>query len=745
MTERKSKRLLNRIKRVGCIALAVLMVLETGCGRQESPVMRPEDVELLDPAGVPQSFETVVRRDLYDTSVYSALVCPYVREYRLDSSISFDAYDAFPGRQVKKGDELLHGKTENIDKQIENLEKSITEKEESYQEFLKENKEAMEKPLENQKIYGTAVSNMEKDKPEEFLVETDTETGEDIQRENPAYAEWNRLYRQYDGMYRSANQTIMELEEALKERTELYELDHAYDLLQLKRLKEDRSNYRLSSDMIGSVVAMQLFTEGEYVGSDQPLVAVGDTSRKLIRSEFVARTYVDKAQEVYAIVNGKRYEVEYEPMETEEYDRLKLQNGYVYSTFYLKDDADEVKIGDYAVIVLKKRSVENVLTVPNDALNREGMLNYVYVLKDGERVYTAVSTGMTDNVYTEIRSGLEEGDKVLTKQAVTGGTETVKVEYGELYNTFTALGYLYYPSSQWVTNPVKYGTCYYVESLVALYQQVKKGDVLGRVRVTPDTGTIERYERKLQRERERLEDLKKAGEKENEKEIARREEGIQELEKLLADMRKDAAVTEIRAPRDGIIIRMASAEWPGLEEGSMLYSGQELYLLADEQLSYLFVEDPNNVLTYGNQAEISFLNYLTYRGDQLQITDKDKENSVTGEIVNLNKMSLSKELVSGFSLIKVAAEDMSKLMGSTETEDGRWLLTRYGVTVRYREVKNVLLVPRRAVKTISGSTYVKVKLENGEIQYRSFVSGGSDGAYFWVVEGLTEGMEICLE
>lgn len=730
MTESKAKRLLTVIKRGICIALVCLMVLETGCGRQETAAMRPEDVELLDPVGVAFNYEVAARRNLYDTTVYSALVCPYVEEYQLENSIQFDAYDAFPGREVKKGSVLLRGKTEDIDKQIENKEKSIAEMEESYQEFLAENQEAMKKPLENQKIYGTAVSNMEKEKPEE---------------DDPDYAEWNRLYKQYDGMLRSANQTIMELEEALKERTELYELDHAYNLLQLNRLKEDRNNNILSSGMSGNVVAMQLYTEGERVSGDQSLMAVGDMSRKLVRSEFVAKTYVNKAVEVYAIVNGKRYEVEYEPMEADEYNRLDLQNHYVYTTFYLKDDADEVKIGDYAVIVLKGQSVQNVLTVPNDAINREGYLTYVYVLKDGDSVYTTVSTGMTDGAYTEILSGLEEGEKVLTAQAVTGGTETVKVEYGEMYNTFTDLGYLYYPSSQWVTNPVEYGTCYYVENLVSVYQQVKKGDVLGRVRVTPDTDAIERTERQLQRERERLNDLKNAGEKEHEKEIAQREETIRKLEEQLADMRADAAVTEIKAPRDGIITQSAATSWPRLDEGSILYPGQMLYLLADNDLSYLYVEDTNNVLSYGNQAEISFMNSLTYYGDQVQISDRDRENSVTGEVVNLNRMSLNSELVTGFALIKVPAENMSKLMGSVETEDGRWILNRYGVTVRYRGMKNVLLVPRQAVKVISGNTYVKVKLENGEIQYRGFVAGGSDNKNYWVVEGLTEGMEICLE
>ena len=718
-----------RARKVICLALVCLTAVYGGCG-QEQAGMQAEDVELLDPVGVAANYETAARRNLYDVKVYSALVCPYVEEYGLDDTIYFAAYDAYPGDEVKRGSTLLHSDTENIDSQIENMEETIADMEESYQEFLEENGEALQQSRSDQQYYTKVMNNLEKQKPKEFL--TDSETGEVIQ--NPAYqneywawyyGEWG--YQRFERDLRNANQSVMELEEELKERTELYELDHAYYLLQLKRLKEDRSNGTLISEMAGYVAGLQFFNEGDWVVGDQPLMAVCDTSKVDIRCEYISWSEIQKAEDVYAIVDGKRYEVEGERIETEEYRKLKNQNGTVYSTFHVISGAEELEMGSYAAIVVNKRTRENAVTVPVDAVKRDGSIQYVYLVNGSEKVYTTVSTGVSDGMYTEILSGVQEGDKVLTDQALTADAATVTVVRGRVSNTFSESGYLYYPSTEWITNPVEYGTCYYEETLVVLYQQVKKGDVLARIRVVPDEAEIGRNVQRLVRERDRLEDLKKA-DGENEKAIAQMEESIRDLEELIADMRADAAVTEIKAPGNGIIIYI-----PRIEEQALLGRGAALFVLADESLSYVFVEDANGQLAYGNVAEIG---YTDREGNQRQ---------TTGDVVTLNQMSLSAGLVTDGALIRVSPEDIGDMAGSAMNPEGRWNRNRYRVTATIRSMDNVLLVPRSAVTVKNGRTYVKVRLESGEIQYRSFVAGGSDVSNYWVVEGLTEGMELCLK
>ena len=735
MMKNKGKRRYSKSVKWICLALACLTAVFGGCGQKQEE-MQPESVELLNPAGVAISYETAARRNLYGANVYFALVCPYVEEYGLRDTGAFEAYDALPGDAVTRGSTLIHYDTEDITERIENMEESIADMEESYQEFLAENEEKLTDARNSQQILIGILDTLEQKKPEEFIADPEDPEGEQIY--NPDYDEWYNGrwgYKWAENSLRDANQSVAELEVAIKERKELYALDHAYNQLLLKRLKDDRSRATLVSGMDGYVAGIRFMTEGNWISGNLPLMAVCDTARPEIRCEYISASDIKNAADVYAFVNGKRYEVEYEEIDTKEYQRLQNQNGAVYSTFHVVSGAGELEVGSYAVIVVKNQVRENVVTVPSDAIKQEGSIRYVYLADGSENVYTVVTTGMTDGTYTEILSGVQEGDKVLTEQAVTAGDDTVTVQRGSVEASFSEMGYLYYPSTEMIVNPVKYGTCYYEGREVNRYQRVEKGDLLARIRVVPDEAEIGRNEQKLVRQRERLEDLKKEGIEGNEKTIEQMEEAIRELEELIADMRADAAITEIRAPRSGIIIDVYESYTIYFNEGDILSSGERLFELADERTGYVYVEDPNGQLTYGNVTTVSY-------------TDLDgNKNEITADVVSLNRMSLSGGLVSdpNIALIRIPPENIGAIAGSRESWNGFYSRSSFQVKATIRKMDNVLLVPRSAVTERLGRTYVKVRLESGEIQYRSFIAGGSDINNYWVVEGLTEGMEICLK
>ena len=58
---------------------------------------------------------------------------------------------------------------------------------------------------------------------------------------------------------------------------------------------------------------------------------------------------------------------------------------------------------------------EGVLTIPINALYRDGSGQYVYKQTDGARVRCNVKAGMTTDTKAEIVEGLEEGDMVYVK------------------------------------------------------------------------------------------------------------------------------------------------------------------------------------------------------------------------------------------------------------------------------------------------------------------------------------------
>lgn len=715
-----------RHKRVlaAVLSSALLAVSLAGCG-EEPEASRTDDVELLEPAGVGEAYETAARRNLYDAKVYGGTVCPYTEEYSLEESMWFDSYAALPGDHVKKGQVLIRTDTEELSDRIEKQEKQLAENEKNHQEYLKEMNETLEKFKADEKYWGQAVEVWDREKPAE---------------DDEFYQKWSQDAYFYDTRYRNALIGRQKTEEEIRQNSELFEMDQEYGKLLLNRLRRERNESTVLSGMEGVVMNVQFMEQDAWMFADYPVVAVADPDRRCIKSDYISKNDINTAERMYAMIDGRAYEVEYEPMESEEYNRLAERNGKVYTTFYLPKEAADTELGKYVAIVLVKESRENVLTVPQEALMKGEDGSYVYLMEGEEKIYTPVRVGMQDGFYSEILSGLEEGDKVMVSKEAEAADKTTKLASGTISFEFSGSGFLAYPVQEWICNPVKYGTVYFVESNVNLFQQVKKGDVLAVIRVQPDEVELARQERSLQRERERLAVLHKEYENDKDnknylKSVEAREKTIADLEKLISEMKADYARTEIKAPYDGIITDVSMELWRRtLKEGDLLRNGQQLLVLSKQDSNFIYVEDTNSLMTYGHKATVT---YSSVGGGK---------KAVEGEVVSLNQASVSKELVGdGYALIKVPEEALGDMVGSVYSGDNWWSQSQCNITVTTRSMANVVLVPKRAVTLKAGVTYVRVKQGDGSVLYQSFIAGGSDNTNYWVAEGLTEGMEVCLE
>lgn len=717
-----------RYKRIlaAMLSSVLLAVSLAGCGEEPEAAVSDE-LELLEPAGVEEAYEAVARRNLYDAKVYSGTVCPYTEEYSLENSGLFDSYAALPGDQVKKGQVLIRTNTEELSERIENQEKQLEENEKNHQEYLKEMNEALEKYRSDEKFWEQVIKNWEKEEPDD--------------EDDEAYQKWSEDAYYYESRHRNALIGRQKTEEGIKQNSELYEMDQEYGRLLLSRLIQERNESTVLSGMKGVVMNVQFMEQDARMYANYPMVAVADPDRKVIKSDYISKTDINAAERLYAMIDGRVYEVEYEPMESEEYNRLAEKNGKVYTTFYLPEEAADTELGKYVAIVLVREFREKVLTVPQEALMKGEDGSYVYLMKGGEKIYTPVRVGMQDGFYSEILNGLEEGDKVMVSREAKTADKTAKLTSGTISFGFSGSGFLAYPVQEWICNPVEYGTVYFVESRVNLYQQVKKGDVLVVIRVRPDEVALARQERSLLRERERLAELHKEYEKDREnknyiKSVEAREKTIADMEQRISEMKADYARTEIRAPYDGIITDMSmELWWRMLKEGDLLRSGQQLLVLSKQDSNFIYVEDPNSLLTYGHAATVT---YSSVDGSR---------KTVEGEVVSLNQTSIGKELVGEdpYALIKVSEETIGDMVGSVYSSDNWWTRSQCDISVTTRSMANVVLVPRQAVTLKAGVTYVRVKQEDGSVLYQSFIAGGSDSTYYWVAEGLTEGMEVCLE
>lgn len=722
-------------RRIVCLILILAMGV-WGCGG-EAPSGPEEEIVLLDPVDDPAGWEAAARRNLYDAEVYSATVFPYTEEYSFSAGTVFDRFGAYPGESVNKGGVLAYGDGSALEEAIRKKEEQILQMEEEFEEYRKETEESLAEPAQEARRLGDIVENLLETEPEEFLPAGSSVSGGDASGapvKNPAYIQWKEFFDRYEGDYRILAHQVDIARTQLKQKTELYELDHGYAVKELERMKRELRQGILSSPVAGTVVAVGQWRNGSFVGERDKVAAVGHMDRKLLRCQYINKATVAKARDVYALVDGRRYEIVYEPMDSEEYARRSALKETIYSTFHLAEDAEEISVGDFAVITVVNDMRENVLSVPESALHRDGEGHFVYVMKDGRSVAVSVETGMGDGVYREILKGLQEGDKVLASETMTAGEERATVERGDFYSKFSGSGYLTYPSVTQVRNPVTYGRTYFVEYAVSLYQHVEKGDVIARIRVQPDSVELERNQVKLTRLQERLAVLERrlaeaeGEDKDLRKTIAARREEIAGVEELIGRLTADYAASQVRAPQSGVVVFMAD-----YKPETILGRDAVLAEIAQEDNCYVILENDNQLLQYGNQVNVAY-------------TDRDGEGKiVSGKVASLSEGGVSSGLRSQYSWIALPAEAVGGMAAAVPGENGWMSRTVFKVEGQIRRMDHVLVVPKEAVWASGGMTYVLVEENDGTVTARSFIAGGYDAARYWVVDGLAEGMKLCLK
>ncbi len=701
-----------RIKRaIGLLCIATLSLsMLASCGKEAD---LSEGIELVEPVGVTANYAVAERQDLVSYKVYGGKVVPKVTEISFTTNQRFDRYGILPGNEAKKGDTVIYASTEELDKKIKALKEKITANDEKYEEAMKDfyNKNYYE--LESSIDYYSQIVN-------------NFETMSDSAKE--AYTNYGDEYNKYKYLKAQAVASMERIQENIKETQELYVLDRDYDNLCLRQLNTERKNVLVNAKESGTVVAIGFYDNNSYIQKDVPVAATGDFNDLRIKTDMVYKSDIKRAVEYYAVVNGKRYEVEFVEPETKGSGTTTSTEGATsYSTFIIKDESGTVKAGDFATVVVINQKKENALVVPSEAIksDTDGFFVYLY---DGEKTtYTPVKTGIKSGFYTEILSGLSEGDRIASEFKIKNKTKTKEVSKGKINVMFNETGYIFYPKYENINNPVEYGVTYITELCVKQYERVEKGQIIAKIKVSGDTINIKRQERNLQRAKEDLAELEKDAEK-NEKLIRIKKESIADLEELIKDMKTDASKSSIRAPYSGIITSVNR-----FEEGDILQNNQTVCTLADENDCFIFVEDKAGQITYGNKATIKYND------------ESGQEQTAEGEVVMVSNCAISKELDTGYNVIRVSKEDFAKMAASNRGFDGWWRRSSFDVTVEVRSMDNVVLVPKTAVTLESGVTYVTVLDENNKPTLKSFIAGGSDNLNYWVVDGLSEGTKICLE
>ena len=341
----------------------------TACGTKTA-VDAPE---LLEPAGITESYRPVKRRDIGDTTMLEGTVV--ATPYPVFAEKPFEIYrlEVQPGDYVEEGDLIATGDTRQIDEQIKALNQQLDSM--SSQNSI----EAKIFELEEQKMGWQKKAALEAGFTEEAAA-LDTQLR--VEKENLRYGQ-----KSVDTAKTSINK-------------------------ELSKLREEKKNLTFYAPHSGYVTFLKDISATNYVQQNENIAVISDYDDLYIEIGTLSNAYkYANYEDKYILVDGKKLAVTEYPFSTKEMSYADTIS--VYPQVRFRAEGVKMEIGATIPIYFRKKSCTDVISIENDSLYREGELYYCYVKNaDGEQERRNLEVGAVDSLYTEVISGLEEGELV---------------------------------------------------------------------------------------------------------------------------------------------------------------------------------------------------------------------------------------------------------------------------------------------------------------------------------------------
>ncbi|MBS5789125.1 efflux RND transporter periplasmic adaptor subunit [Fusobacterium sp.] len=224
--------------------------------------------------------------------------------------------------------------------------------------------------------------------------------------------------------YADAKSGVSELEELIKQAK-----------IEVKIAETDLSYTVITID--GVVVSIPI-SEGQTVNSMQSaptIVQVADLKKMLIKPEISEGdiTKLKKGQEVeFTILSlpEKVYKAKIDSIDPatttltdDEYEESASDTEavYYYANVIVDNKDNNLRIGMTTTNTIKVAEAKDVITIPTTALYKKGNKYYVKTLGEKEEVEEKeVKIGINDDMNTEIKSGLKEGEKLILTEMKAG-------------------------------------------------------------------------------------------------------------------------------------------------------------------------------------------------------------------------------------------------------------------------------------------------------------------------------------
>ncbi len=402
--------------------LFLLVLVASGFFAYKKFFSKKETIKVLETAKV---IRGKIRNIINATAIVKTQVNAYVKVgARATGTIQEMNVDI--GDHVKKGQLIAVIDQREIKKEIKKAEarykEAVAKLENIKKVYPAKIKEAKEKLKEAQANYNFALWKYNREKKllkEEFTTEENYQIAKkELERKkaqlDAAKATLQKLKREYETYLKEARQNVKFAKEELEKQ-------------------KVRLTYTLIYSPIDGVVSKIAARKGETVVAGLQvanLITILDPTKLEVRI-YTDETDIGKVkpgQKVLYFVDAYPDKV-FKGVISSIYPEPVVKQNIVYYMSIVKVKPEYTKylkpeMTVYAKIITGEK--DNALLIPNEALRYERGKEYVYKIVNGKPVKTYIKTGWMDEKYTEVLSGLKEGDIIAVKVIVPKKTKELR-------------------------------------------------------------------------------------------------------------------------------------------------------------------------------------------------------------------------------------------------------------------------------------------------------------------------------
>ena len=395
------------IKKLAVLGICVSF-LAGGCGKMtESSIPELEEPVALNEAYRPVEYAAI---GLVQVLMATAVPRDYCNYYSANVNISQIYVE--PGDTVNAGDVLAVCDVDEAKKQLQECQAALAHENETYeisaqisdtQIRLWESQVAGQDNNEPDQSDGTADDTHEADADtniDEYAAVTGEFSTEQTEKNESTDEDYNTQIATEQENQRYDKQLHEYRVQKINEQIALYQ-----------QLVDDGT---LKAAHSGLVTYTKKLTEGRSAAAYENIVIVSDTDDLVldIKDTAINEYKYSDYDKKYVMVDGKKYDVTESQYTSEVLVLSKINNRYP-DVCVESREKPSLTAGQMYPVYFEKTKANQALVVGKDSIYKDGDTRYVYVKNDeGGREKRIITTGESDENYTQVTEGLKEGELV---------------------------------------------------------------------------------------------------------------------------------------------------------------------------------------------------------------------------------------------------------------------------------------------------------------------------------------------